>query len=240
MKTLIAIALLVVSVCARPYGHGLSHRNPLLRYQHPESRSYDKSIRPNYNEEPAKVSVNIYFREIGPLNPERDEVQIQMTFRQFYNDPRLQHDKDAPITLVGEDAKRVWQPDTFFRFGRSSKIMQTFAPNQLAKISAEGDVTLSTRLIHTTGCQGLGKAMELGQSISCPIEIASYGLSADDVEYVWQEGEESPVKATDKQNMYLGNKFTFDGFEVNNKRLKTNTAEYSTLVVNLKLKSTST
>lgn len=66
------------------------------------------------------------------------------------------------------------------------------------------------------------------------------GLSADDVEYLWKAGEDSPVKVTDQQNLYLGDKFTFEGFEINNRKVKTSSAEYSTLVVNMKLKSTST
>ncbi len=56
------------------------------------------------------------------------EIKFQLTLRQRWTDPRLAygdlagHSPPPFISLVGEDADRIWTPDTFVRESREAKV----------------------------------------------------------------------------------------------------------------------
>ena len=64
---------------------------------------------------------------------------------QTWNDPRLRHSLDDPITLPGESKKFIWLPDTFFLNVRSATIHDVIAENSKVSITPGGVVTYSTR-----------------------------------------------------------------------------------------------
>ena len=64
---------------------------------------------------------------------------------QTWNDPRLHHSLDDPITLPGELKKFIWLPDTFFVNVRTATIHDVIAENSKVSITPGGVVTYSTR-----------------------------------------------------------------------------------------------
>ena len=70
---------------------------------------------------------------------------MDMITWQTWNDPRLHHSLDDPITLPGESKKFIWLPDTFFLNVRTATIHDVIAENSKVSITPGGVVTYSTR-----------------------------------------------------------------------------------------------
>lgn len=114
--------------------------------------NYDKNTKPSTGNSTI-VKVNILVRKIINICSKNQEITVQLTLRQKYNDPRLNFQRESALIYIPiTDANLIWQPDLFFSNGLESKIHNDLKPNQLVRIYSTGDVLLSTRITATLSC----------------------------------------------------------------------------------------
>ncbi len=113
-----------------------------------------------------------------------------MTFRQEYEDPRLRHDEEEPITLHGHEMDAIWQPDTFFRQSKNGiDVLDGYAT-----VTSDGSVRLSQRFNIRFFCFGLRDGLELYGRANCDMEIASYGHQGKDLAYTWKVFDKDAIR----------------------------------------------
>ena len=76
------------------------------------------------------------------------EYSCQVTFREMWNDNRLQFDNmGGKITyLVLTDPNRIWKPDLFFSNEKKGHFHEIIMPNVLLRIYPNGNVLFSIRI----------------------------------------------------------------------------------------------
>ncbi|PIO64293.1 Neurotransmitter-gated ion-channel ligand binding domain protein, partial [Teladorsagia circumcincta] len=124
--------------------------------------SYDKRIRPPSRDSTGKngpviVSVNTYVRSMSNIDFVRMQYNIQVTFRQFWRDPRLAYGdlfpgKSLPKFIIVTEKDLIWTPDTFFLNEKEAHRHQIDKLNLLMRIYANGSVMYSERLSLTLSC----------------------------------------------------------------------------------------
>jgi len=72
-------------------------------------------LRPEVGGEPVVVGLSIYLLAVSALQEAEMQVSVQMYFRQFWRDPRLQYDaRGQNRMLFGQETlNKIWKPDTF-------------------------------------------------------------------------------------------------------------------------------
>ena len=84
------------------------------------------------------------------------ELRLQLTLRQRWNDPRLMYhgeEDDANggagdfLSLVGDQVDDIWTPDTFIRQSKDTKVLDFDRTNKYARISPDGTVLVSVRYV---------------------------------------------------------------------------------------------
>lgn len=53
-------------------------RHPLMPYLHPQMRAYERLVRPDHRNKPTKVSVQMFLRDMGPVDLDKDVRNIEM------------------------------------------------------------------------------------------------------------------------------------------------------------------
>ncbi|RCN42548.1 hypothetical protein ANCCAN_11459 [Ancylostoma caninum] len=114
--------------------------------------SYDKRIRPpnrdaNGTNNPVIVDVNFYVRSISNIDFVRMEYNLQITFRQYWHDPRLEYSsmfggKEVPDFLIITERDSIWTPDTFFLNEKRAHRHEIDKLNLMIRIHANGSVCL--------------------------------------------------------------------------------------------------
>jgi len=86
-------------------------------------------------------------RSINDIDDYKMQYSVQLTFRQQWNDPRLQFDDMGGrlkyLTLT--DPEKVWMPDTFFRNEKVGHFHAILVNNVYVRIFPNGDVLYSIR-----------------------------------------------------------------------------------------------
>lgn len=102
------------------------------------------------------------------------EYACQITFRQQWNDNRLQFDdQNKRINyLVLTDPERIWKPDLFFKNEKEGHYHTIIMPNILLRIYPNGDVLYSIRLSLTLACPMDLKYYPLDRQ-TCELQMAS-------------------------------------------------------------------
>lgn len=71
-----------------------------------------------------------------------------MYFRQYWQDPRLAYNKPKKqITLPGNVADRLWQPDTYFENSKNGELHKLTTLNKVVVVKPDGEVFFSLRYI---------------------------------------------------------------------------------------------
>ena len=71
---------------------------------------------------------------------------LELYFRQYWQDSRLAYMKpNTQITLPGNTADKLWQPDTFFENGKKGELHKLTTLNKVMTIHPDGRVFVSTR-----------------------------------------------------------------------------------------------
>lgn len=210
---------------------------------------YNPSIKPD-----GKVAVNVtvYVRIMGPICTHKNRLDLQLTYRERFNDNRLADivDKDESgaetfLPITGEDVGLLWSPDTFFRNSVSEEKMGAINENSYARIYPDGDVLISRRIAMTMACANLGQNLKKSGKADCSVDIASYGYKVDEVAYFWDtsEGEDQNQSVTVDAlaDSFLGEvdgkQVSLDVFELSSNSATTATGKYSKIDLNFKLKS---
>jgi hypothetical protein len=106
------------------------------------------------------------------------EYSIQITFREEWNDDRLQYDDmNGRIRfLVLTDPDKIWKPDLFFKNEKKGHLHNIIMPNVLLRIFPNGNVLYSIRISLVLFCPMDLKYYPLDQQ-TCFIQMASCEFS---------------------------------------------------------------
>ena len=69
--------------------HEVSKMLDFLVGNGPDSRKYDKTLRPNFGGSPVIVGVTINVDSLGPIDEVNMNFRLDLSFRQFWKDSRL-------------------------------------------------------------------------------------------------------------------------------------------------------
>lgn len=107
------------------------------------------------------------------------EYSIQITFREEWNDDRLQYDNmNGRINfLVLTDPEKIWKPDLFFKNEKKGHLHNIIMPNVLLRIFPNGNVLFSIRISLVLFCPMHLKYYPLDQQ-TCLIQMASCKFSS--------------------------------------------------------------
>ncbi|EYC44633.1 hypothetical protein Y032_0455g1763 [Ancylostoma ceylanicum] len=106
---------------------------------------------------PVIVDVNFYVRSISNIDFVRMEYNLQITFRQYWHDPRLEYSsmfggKEVPDFLIITERDSIWTPDTFFLNEKRAHRHEIDKLNLMIRIHANGSVMYSERISLTLSC----------------------------------------------------------------------------------------
>jgi len=214
--------------------------HPLRNHLNPTWNGYDPFVPPSAaNAMPVKVHVNMYLREVGPLNLDDNSFRLQVTMRQEFNDSRLAYRASdfAPemINLVNEEEiENIWQPDTFVRNERSVQFHDALAPNRYLRVYPDGRVKTSQRVTLQLSCPRLKSQLEETNEAKCFMDIASYGYHETAIAYAWKE--DKPIQVTEVNQGFLVPKWAGRSMrEPTTSRcdVKTSTGKYSCIRLQL-------
>lgn len=108
---------------------------------------YDKRLRPFYRGPPVNVTIDMSLVHFGKVREIDMDFSVDMFFRQYWRDPRLNHSLEEPIFLTGSYRDLIWLPDTFFLNIKTAKFHNVPADNSRVKIRPDGQVTWSSRCL---------------------------------------------------------------------------------------------
>ncbi|CAL8116353.1 unnamed protein product [Orchesella dallaii] len=185
---------------------------------------------------PVRVSVNFYVRDMRIVGY-NNEYSVQLTYRQQWQDERLRFDTRAEflnsrsgsiryVTPVNSK-NEIWQPDTFFSNEIEGKYHEMMIRNQYFRIHPDGEVLASFRISLRLSCHMDYRNFPFDTQ-TCPLRLASYAFTTDDLVYRWKPADPVQVSSTignDLQNLAL-TQFTTDYCDA-----QTNTGTYSCLRV---------
>merc|ERR1719158_1766585 len=120
------------------------------------------------------------------------EYSFQITLRQQWNDGRLSfkdklfgmEDKIRYLTMT--DSTKVWMPDTFFRNEKIGRFHDILTPNLYIRVFPNGDVLYSIRVSLICSCPMFLALFPFDEQ-TCPLSIASYGWTKNDLIYIWKD-----------------------------------------------------
>ncbi|PIO69081.1 Cation transporter family protein [Teladorsagia circumcincta] len=195
--------------------------------------SYDKRIRPPSRDSTGKngpviVNVNTYVRSMSNIDFVRMQYNLQVTFRQFWRDPRLAYEelfpgKSLPKFIIVTEKDLIWTPDTFFLNEKEAHRHEIDKLNLLMRIYANGSVMYSERLSLTLSCPMYLHKYPMDEQ-KCRLLLASYAFTTDDIIYRWEE--QNPIQYHAQLNTSLPN-FSLAPAEVDDCTSSTTTGEYS-------------
>ncbi|KHJ89193.1 hypothetical protein OESDEN_10988 [Oesophagostomum dentatum] len=123
---------------------------------------YDRRIRPPNRDEhgknkPVVVDVNFYLRSISNIDFVRMEYSLQITFRQFWHDRRLEYGsmfkgREVPKFLILTDKDAIWTPDTFFMNEKRAHRHDLDKLNLMIRVHPNGTVMYSERISLVLSC----------------------------------------------------------------------------------------
>ncbi|KAL6738257.1 hypothetical protein Aduo_011824 [Ancylostoma duodenale] len=195
--------------------------------------SYDKRIRPpnrdaNGTNHPVIVDVNFYVRSISHIDFVRMEYNLQVTFRQYWHDPRLEYSsmfggKEVPEFLIITERDSIWIPDTFFLNEKRAHRHEIDKLNLMIRVHANGSVMYSERISLTLSCPMYIQNYPMDEQV-CSLDLASYAFTTDDIVYRWYET--NPIQFHPMLNTSLPC-FTVDKAYTDTCSSITTTGEYS-------------
>ncbi|BFZ14997.1 hypothetical protein BsWGS_18036 [Bradybaena similaris] len=135
------------------------------------------------------VYVQIYVLSIDTVNEQSMDYSMNIYLRQRWVDPRLAFTNYSKANMMELDAKimsQVWVPDTFFRNEKKGEFHTVTVPNRLMHLYRDGTIYYSMRLSMLLSCHMRLQKYPLDIQ-SCPIKLASYGYTTENIVYLWLE-----------------------------------------------------
>ena len=170
--------------------------------------SIQKHLLPRNDEgtlNPLEVTLNMYVRHIEKIDPENGVWKVQLTFREEWLDPRLSFSYYSTelkhLTLTTPNL--IWTPDIFFPHELEGKIHSVPQPQILIRILPDGHVLQSRRITLLLACPALSGHKD---TVVCPLRIASYAYTSEDIVLKWKE---DPIVVSKKDDLYIDNNSPF-------------------------------
>lgn len=134
------------------------------------------------------VTVNMDVRNILSICEKTHMWRVQLTFRHEWTDSRLQFTPTNPHFkhLLLNKENLIWTPDLFFKNEVHSEDHDLMTKNVLIRIHPDGHVEHSKKITLELFCpiRNMNK-----KDFICPIKIASYGHTVDEMEVHWKVDE---------------------------------------------------
>lgn len=165
-------------------------------------KNYDKDVRPpTENNGPTKIGVSIYVMALPKVDDINMEFHMDMYFRQFWRDTRLQYQSRQVRKIKQASLKhRVWTPDPFFVNQKEGHVLDNPADNTLFSIDTRGSIVYSSRQLVTTSCLMDLKKYPFDVQ-QCTLEIESFAHTVDEVVYNWKDQERNNNSVKFAQNI---------------------------------------
>jgi len=159
-----------------------------------QKSGYNKYLRPGSdNDQPTNISVQMYVRGFRNIDIKNMNLDITITLRQYWEDPRLQFTLHNPnktyITVPRTDM--VWKPDTFIRNEIEARIHSVMEENSYVRVFPDGGVLYSVRMTVTMSCPMNLRTYPFDTQTCC-LQLASYGEHSRNLVYDWKA--ENPVQ----------------------------------------------
>lgn len=207
-----------------------------------DPKVYDKRIRPNaysgYSNGTSETNkailntINIFLRNVEFICSKRHQWRAQITLRQEWSDARLVYDPSSSRLryLTLQDDSRIWLPDLFFMNELDGSKQGVFGEQKLIRIRPNGDVLYSRRIIVTLSCP-MSLSRYPWDSQLCPVVLASYGMTTDDLVLTWKDYQAIQLK----DNIQLPN-FVLTGTKTDSTVHSTTTGVYSVIKAHFEFK----
>ena len=153
---------------------------------------YNRLERPNYGEKRVTVGLTLYILSISELSHTNMDFHL-MYLRQFWHDPRLafgQSPSADRLVLGAEIIKSIWSLDTFFVNAKETHIHREHTDNQFLRIIHNGYVLRSMRIAVKASCPLNTQHFTMDIQM-CHLEIESLWYTMADLEYRWEENQQS-------------------------------------------------
>lgn len=168
----------------------VSKFHTFIRPERPSNGTHDLD---SLTDGPVDVHVTMYVLNID-VDTTKQEYNIQMYFRQEWNDTRLAYNGRGKVDfLSSHDATGLWTPDLFFVNEKSGHFHAITRPNIFLRIYPDGRLLYSQRLSMTLSCPMNLQRFPFDKQI-CQMPVESYGYTMNDIVIQWKpEPEPEPV-----------------------------------------------
>lgn len=153
---------------------------------------YDKRLRPFHKGPPLNITIDMSVVHFGKVREIDMDFSVDVFFRQYWRDPRLNHTLKEPIFLTGSYRNLIWLPDTFFLNIKTANFHNVPADNSRVKIRTDGQVTWSSRITMTANCQLDLRDYPLDKQ-SCNLTLLSYAYPIEQVDYFWKDKDKKGI-----------------------------------------------
>lgn len=150
-------------------------------------------------DERLNIEVNLYIRDIEEIDNFKQDVKLQITFRQKWKDHRLKFDEpDSKNYVTLTNPHRIWTPDTFIGNERHGYFHDLLKPNVLIRVYPNGEVLYSTRVTVVVKCVMDFHKYPFDRQ-ECSTVFASYGYTTSEIAYSWRT--EEPVTVSKNRDI---------------------------------------
>merc|ERR1711971_3350 len=184
-KMLFIVFLLLMG----PHVTWCKSRSEIVRELFDENH-YDHATRPgeDSSRSPTRVELTLFVRAISGGDTKKMQIQMQITLRQKWMDQRLGYyaynfPNSSYISLA--TTQKIWRPNPQIRNAVSGARHDLEADNSYIRLFPDGTVLTSERLTIVLRCP-MNIANFPFDSQSCPLQIAGYGETKEDIIYFWK------------------------------------------------------
>ncbi|XP_037093013.1 glycine receptor subunit alpha-2-like [Pollicipes pollicipes] len=156
-------------------------------------KNYDRRATPTFDADtPTEVTVELYIRSFGSINPSTMDYEVDLYLRQYWTDPRLRHkDITTPLDLNDPNlVKAIWKPEVYFPNAKHGEFQFVTVPNVLIRLNPGGKIFYMLRLKLIFACMMEVSKFPLDFQV-CTMEIGSFSKTLSELELRWKA--EKPV-----------------------------------------------
>lgn len=171
---------------------------------------YEKRLRPLSGLSPLIVNATMFVVSIGPVSEVDMTFKLSLYFRQFWMDRRLGFSNEtvAKLVLSQDVVDSLWIPDSFFQTETESYVHDVTKKNIFFRLDKSGSILMSMRVTVTSRCP-MDLAYFPMDVQKCILRIASWGYTADDIQYFWMVQD-------DAKTIQISDDITLANFQVMN------------------------
>uniref|UniRef100_A0A8C5WI70 Gamma-aminobutyric acid receptor subunit pi n=1 Tax=Leptobrachium leishanense TaxID=445787 RepID=A0A8C5WI70_9ANUR len=153
------------------------------------TKTYNKYLRPKFNEKPVEVGVTLEVASIHAVSEENMDYTATLFLIQRWTDERLIFEGKS-ITLDARLVHFLWVPDTYIVDSKRSFLHDVTVQNRLVRLFSNGTVLYSIRITTTVACN-MNLAKYPMDKQKCTLKLESLGYNINDLLYTWMNGNNS-------------------------------------------------